>query len=45
VWQNFDLVLSYKFSPTRDMRIEMDEYTSSVGRAGDWELWKRRGLK
>jgi hypothetical protein len=45
IWQNFDLVLTYKFAPARETRIEMDDYTSSVGRAGDWELWKRRDLK
>jgi hypothetical protein len=42
VLQNFDLVLTFRFHPTSDMRMRMDPVVHSVGHSGEWELWQKR---
>ncbi len=42
VLQNFDLVLTFRFHPTTETRVEMDPTFHSVGRAAEWELWQRK---
>lgn len=40
IWDNFDLILVHKWTPTAEDRRKAEAHGSLLRRSGDWELWR-----
>jgi hypothetical protein len=45
IWENFDVILTRRWNPTPEQRVELEKHGELVREMGDWALWRSREAK